>query len=367
MSALARSYRPLLLVLPFLAIACADGQGPVSPDVPSDSVPDTTAAEQVGDTMPTAPVFSVFPVDLDSVYGLTPMGNVNPGSGHVIPVDHSYILTGDWTTTGPGRTLAVRAPAAGVVASIKPNDAAPGQALIMISVTPAYTYYFDHVLVDAALSVGDTLAVGDIIGVTDASYSQAFDFGVYHREGPSQDCWVNPDRYIDMTRLADSPWRWFPADLKARILDLVRTVSSGRTESELMGRVCQDVAGTLAGDWFLDGLTGTIESFETPSKQLAFLHRAYEPAVAIVSIGGTIGDAQERPVVPGMPDFATITPDDGLVALQLQAYGPQTEPVDWVLVQLQDSVTLRAEFVPDIPVGSAPPNAFSANARLYRR
>lgn len=357
----------MLLTLPFFVVACADGQGPVMPSVPGDSVPDSVPSQQAADTMPTAPVFSAFPVDLDSVYGLTPIGAVNPGSRHVIPVDHAYILTGDWSTGGAGRTLTVRAPAAGAIESITPNDAAPGQALIKIDVTGAYTYYFDHVLVENTWSAGDSVEVGDVIGYSDGDYGQAFDFGVYHAQGPAQDCWVNPDRYIDLTRLADSPWRWFPADLKSRILDLVRVTSSGQTEAELMGRVCQDVAGTLAGDWFLDGLAGTRESFETASQQLAFLQSTYDPGTAIVSIGGTIGDAQERPVVGGMPDFASITPEDGLVALQLQAYGPQQDPVDWVLVQLQDSITLRAEFVPDIPVGSTPPDTFSANAHLYRR
>lgn len=199
------------------------------------------------------PQLTAWPVeDFGSIQSVGPMGWIQ--SGHTLPSDSITFMLDN--PSG----LSVRAPAAGTVARI-------GAAEIEIQIRDGFSYILGGVARITAKE-GQTLAAGDFVGKTDARELRLW---ILNRSVQRE--FANPSRYDARTLHADSWLDHFDSELRSALAPLVQG-----SESE----IDFDVAGTLMGNWFLEGTAGDC----SPRSRLAFMHTMTNPAHIRVSIGG---------------------------------------------------------------------------------
>ncbi|MBI4617325.1 MAG: hypothetical protein HY720_27190 [Planctomycetes bacterium] len=294
--------------------------------------------------------FSVSPVDLEHVREIVPLGNLNP-PGHTFPTDHVYFYLDD-----PERPRDVVAPAAGEVAWIHSFEEA--DAKIVVRATASSYYYVGHVAPDPEIRAGRTVAAGDRLGTT-SGRSYALDLGAVD-ERLTLSGFVRPERYPADTVHCVSPLALFSGPLRSRVYALVR-----REGQDKDGRIDIDRPGTLAGNWFLEGLPPGPESFaqENWQKHLAFVRDVHDPGILRVSIGGTIASAGTFAVSGNAPDPTDVRPETGAVVYELLDARFPGACAGRLRVQLLDSDRIHVELFP----ANNPADQFGAGARVYTR
>jgi hypothetical protein len=317
-------------------------------DTPTGTLPEGTG------TRP----FTVAPVKMDSL-SIIALGWLSPPP-HTTPSDHIYLIKG----SPVGRDMAtlsspVYAVAGGVV--IRLLQRGPGDTKLTIAVTSTFRYYFDHLNMTAGLTEGSRVTTGQVLG--DTKVAGGVDFGVINEEWTNP--FVNPSRYGDDTRHADSPIKYFVEPLRSQLYAKV-----WREGADKDGRIAQDVAGTLAGNWFLEGLPNDASSMGPDgwNKQLAFVADPLVPSRPRVSIGGQLASSGLWTLAAGDPPFASITPASGQVQLHLTTVDPNypdrpAVQIGMMLVQLLAPDRLRAEVFPSANEALA----FTGAAKIYLR
>jgi len=204
------------------------------------------------------------------------------------------------------------------------------------------------------------------------------------------------------------PWPYFAPDLEEAFQASLQRIASPR-----WGRIDQDLPGTAAGNWFLDGTLGfsgmTTDTFRSATttlsggnvegknfyswSHLAIARHPVQPANWVFSIGwwkDEKGDPGQWliEVRAGQPEPSALTPDSGVVVYRLQRVGTSVPPtsdqsrdkVPWpvnydvvpfgteglVAVQLNADQTLTIELRP----GAQDPASFAGFSdakRTYRR
>src|SRR5262249_10233956 len=139
-----------------------------------------------------------------------------------------------------------------------------------------------------------------------------------------------------------------------------------RSGGDLDGRIDFDVAGRLAGNWFLDGLPeGESTLLGAGPKQLAFARDVGDPGAVRVSIGGTLALTGVFAIPASAADPENVSPASGRVAYRLSIGNPASGPASGLLiVEMTDGETLRAEAFPGSQATDA---AFTSAAKIYRR
>ena len=311
--------------------------------------------------LPTEPRLQIGPLDLAEIRSITPLGNLNPRGGHVFPTDHIYLDYG-------GREgLPVRAPASGRVFAVRGQirDAFK----IEVQVNGRFSYYVAHVLPVKGLSVGSTVASGEIIAHT--SGRSMLDLGCVDTQVTLKG-FVNPDRYPESTLHCVSPLRLYDEPLRTQLYSKVM-----RDGADKDGRIDYDIAGRLVGNWFLEGLPVAESSRGSPgtwAKQLAFAYDIGQPVIRHASIGGTIAPAGLYELSSVSPDPAEIDVKSGLVRLILTIPEPQenvpphhkaTSATGILLVQMLTPSRVKVEFFRGRKAEEI--TGFTASARVYER
>ncbi len=337
-----------LTVAGVLLGACALGaSGCGSTSAPSSSSPPQTSASP----LPAALVFSQSPIADSAIEFVVPIGNLNPPD-HTIPTDHAYLYHRLFHQSAP--PIDVVAPAGGVVRFVnRGND-----DQLRVQATATMTYYLNHVVLDASIAQGMTLTAGQHIGKT-STLSFGLDIGVVNDALTL--FFVSPSRYSADTLHADSPLRYFAEPIRS-----VLYAKERGTGASPDGRIDFDQAGRLAGNWFLEGLSGSASSlFGAGNRQLAFVRDVEDPASVRISIGGTLGLTGVYALAAGAPDPAGVTPASGRVAYRLFISPSASGPAAGLLiVEMVDASTLRAEAFPGSQASTA---SFTANAVTYLR
>jgi hypothetical protein len=298
---------------------------------------------------------------LAEILSITPLGNLDPRGGHVFPTDHIYL---DY---GHREGLPVRAPASGLVFAIR------GQTRdgfkIEVQVSDRFSYYIAHVLPVKGLSVGSTVESGQVIAST--SGRSLLDLGCADTHMTLKG-FVNPDRYPESTMHCVSPLRLYGDPLRGQLY--ARVMRDGTDKD---GRIDCDLAGRLAGNWFLKGLSAAESSRGSPqiwAKQLAFAYDVHRPRVRWAAIGGTIAPAGLYELSVVSPDPAEITVESGLVKLILanpepaEAILPRdqaTSDPGVLLVQMLAPNRVKVEFSGGKDAEEVA--GFTASARIYER
>ncbi len=230
--------------------------------------------------------------------------------------------------------------------------------MVRVQVTASATYYLGHVKLDPSIQQGMVISAGQKLGTT-STLSYGLDAGLVNYDRTLS--FVNPTRYGDDTRNADSVLRFFAEPVRSALYGKV-----DRRGGDLDGRIDFDVAGRLAGNWFLDGLpVGESNILGAGPKQLAFVRDVVEPAAVRISIGGTLAMKGVFAIPASLPDPANVGPGSGPVAYPLYIGAPGSGPSAGLLVvEMTDAETIRAEVFPGSQKTGA---AFTSAAQIYRR
>ncbi len=324
-----------------MTIACG-GHSPVAPGAATGTI--------------AAPfVLHASPVDPLLVDFILPLGNLNPPS-HTFPTDHIYFYVG--YLRPEIRQVPVFAAADGTVTAIVRHQL---DAKILVRTTSTFSYYIDHVVLDAAIGQGVRLTTGQRLG-TSGSGGFGIDLGVIN-DTRTLSGFITPARYPYDTIHADAPVKYFEEPIRSQLYALVRRDGDDRD-----GRIDFDLPGRLVGNWFLEDLSVAESSQPSAwSKLLAFTFDNVRPSERRISVGGTLALDGTFSVDAGSFAFTDVTPASGLVTYRL-IRGPSDSgagsAAGTMLVQMSDAAQVRVEIVPGPAVASP---QFSQAAHVYTR
>jgi hypothetical protein len=292
------------------------------------------------------------PVNLDELDFIVPLGWLNP-PGHTFPTDHIYFSFKD-------RTLRhdIYAPADGYIRWVY-HTALTSQGVdgsdykIEIQHTTTFCSYLDHIhFLDPAiaealgpertgsLDVHIPVRAGQRLGTTAGGNGGivSIDLGVMNPAVTQG--FVVPAHYNYATLHADSPLRYYDEPLRSTLYSKVRCDGVDKD-----GRICLDVDGTLAGNWFSEGA-----GLNDWSRELAFAVDPLHPALRRIVTGGELGVIAMTATRPTAPDPATVTPHSGRVAYPLLGFDPNLGggtcyvPIEgFLLVQMLTGRRIRVE------------------------
>jgi hypothetical protein len=290
------------------------------------------------------------PIPVEALEFVVPIGNLNPPD-HTLPTDHAYFYVRLFHPEAP--QYEVVAPAGGVVMQVRRER----DDTVRVQATNSHIYYLAHIVADPALAAGATLTAGQRVGVT-SNLAYGIDLGLTNDRVTIG--FVNPSRYSGDTLHAENPFKYFSDGVRASLY-----AKEQGTGAQPDGRIDFDRAGTLAGNWFLDGLSGTQSTlFESGAKQLAFVRDVTDPSSLRISIGGSLALTGAFATEPGAPTPESVTPAGGPVAYRLRVAVNAGSARGWLLVEMTSSEHLRAEVFPD---SSSAPSAFTAQSLTYSR
>jgi hypothetical protein len=361
-------------------------------------------------------------VRLDDLLRTVPQGGMI--GDHVTPIDHGYIGVKPLTIPLAARTerdyVPIYSPADGEVIEISLLGIPTSIRIVIANGCDTYSvfmvvnrlsgalgYLQDDLLKTGRLTPNIHLLAGEEFG---EQRDNPIDFAV--QDGAT---WlpgfVAPFSYAEGEApkpYTVDPWPYFAPDLEEAFQASLQRIVSPR-----WGRIDQDVPGTAAGNWFLDGTVGysgrSVEAFRSATTTLsggsvegkntyAWSHLAIarhwvQPAKWIFSIGwwkDERGDPGQWliEVRAGQPEPSELTPDSGVVVYRLQHMGTSVPPTNdqsrdkvpmpinydvvpfgtagLVAVQVNVDATLMIELRPEAQ-DPASFVGFSAAKRTYRR
>jgi hypothetical protein len=191
---------------------------------------------------PPGPHYTVLPIPLEKLARITPLGHNN----EALPVGHTDWDTCDIWALMPSQRectleqLPIRAPTDGVVHAVQ----AVQDGAISIEGPPGLLATFQHVTPAAGLVRGDSVRAGDVIATM--TYEHSFDFGVLN-PGIEPRQFVNMDRIPAAYAYAQHPIEQYAEPLRSELISRVQT------QSDPLGMLSYDQAGTAAGHWWLEG------------------------------------------------------------------------------------------------------------------
>ena len=309
-------------------------------------------------------VLSVSPIDTSQVRAASPLGKLGPPD-HTLPTDHVYVSFVDpWNGNQQNNDCskrAIYAAGSGVVDLVLVTETR-GDTKVDVQMTKTFHYYYDHVLLLPAITVGTHVAAGQQIGTT-TGFCPSFDIGVWDLDVTPPGL-VNPGRYGVSTLHAVSPYKYFTEPLRSLYYSRSRMFEGVPANKD--GRTDYGIAGRLIGDWFHSSLPVDANSAGSSngwSKSIAFAYDWYDSTSPRISIGGTISAPILGSVGRNDPDPATVTVASGLVAYQLIPPGG-SDSLGWLLVQMTAADRIRVQF---FAAATARPSAFTTAAQDYLR
>jgi len=329
-----------------LTMACGGG----SPASPSSSSGSSSGGNNPFGLPGGTIAFHSSPIAPETIRYITPLGNLNP-PGHSTPSDHIYFYFAnpDAGETPEARRTAVFVPAGGTVSFLIGGQGA--ESKVMVAVTSTMWYYLDHVIPEIPVAVGTVVSAGQRLGTTGLAY--AMDLGVIN-SGVTPAGIISPSRYGDETNHGDAPLKYFDEPVRSQLYGKVQRIGA-----DLDGRFAFDVAGRLAGNWFLENNGSAIA--------MSFAYNTYDPSQVRLGIGGTPITGVFA-IGAGEPDPAGVSVATGLVryTITTSRTGPPivgNTPLGTLLVQMLTDSRIEVEAF----VGSLSATSFTGNARFFIR
>ncbi|SLM11964.1 exported hypothetical protein [uncultured spirochete] len=246
----------------------------------------------------TGPVeFKVVPLEDGTFNEITPMGHMNLPQ-HPIPTS-----AGGFSFLSNGYSQPVKAPADGVITAIRythvfnvdGTKSFPDYA-VRIYHTNTFITWYDHLsaIDDTILAKTGTLAegwtkayvpvkAGDVFGKTAASSEQVTGLGMYAYDKEKTLDFINPEKYGPFGAHAVFAFDYFRNDIKTQLFAYIK-----RTAEPRGGKIDFDVAGTLSGNWIVEG-SNVISSPNPWNYWLSFSYDMYYPESRRISIGVELG------------------------------------------------------------------------------
>ncbi len=250
--------------------------------------------------------FTHFPVDLNKIYEISPIGNIAP-PGHTFPTEHSFLhISPGGSTT---ETLPLSAPADVTVvhiSEIRGITQDPVDYTIYFALCKDLIGYYNHVKELSGNLAGEYKSTecedwsskpdsscaknmfyngkaGEVIGEVGRLQGN-FDFGLIDLR--KKHTFANEERYGIRSLYIQCPYEYYPIGMKNQFYELIE-----RNDDRQCGTSAQDVPGTLQGNWFYgDGSANAAHNWDT---HLAFIYDNENPQTAVISIAGKITDPQK--------------------------------------------------------------------------
>jgi hypothetical protein len=320
------------------AAACSGPNRNVSPTQPTSTVP------QPADVPPGTLTLRASPIDINEIRFITPLGNLNP-PGHTTPTDHIYFYFANPSTEQPAsRRMEFRAPGDGVVTTVL--GGLGQESKVFVRQTSTFIYYLDHLILTVPLERNSRVTAGQVLGTTGAAYG--IDLGVINDTLTLN--FVAPSRYIYDTIHTDAPLKYFEEPLKSALYSRVQRIGSERD-----GRIDYDVAGRLAGNWFIAN---------SQTAAAAFAYDTYDPdRVVICTAVGTLQGVWNIAATDPAP--RDVSPSTGrvLYTLSRSITGPPvaTTVSGYMLIEMTDATHIKMETF------TARPADFTAAAGTFAR
>ena len=310
--------------------------------------------------------FSLAPVDLTELSEITPLGNLAPPD-HTTPTEHTYLHFRD-AQAGATVVYPLSAPAAITLLLVRSSEGFrdPEDHSITFALCKDVYGYFNH-LKSLSDEVASLLADEDCFvyenddsgGCEKALFASVpagtllgqvgrlqgnFDFGALDMRVTHT--FSNVDRYeYARTPNIVCPYDYYEGELKAQLYSLLP-----RTEEPRCGAVAVDVLGTLQGVWYQPD-SDVVVGWDG---HLAFVPDNYDPALAVISVGGTFsepGRVEFTPTASGTFNraFRDVTADGTLYCYERDGSGrhEQVQNPDLLsgkmLVQLVSATELQIE------------------------
>jgi len=348
-------------------------------------------------------------VPLDQLAASTPQGAMI--SDHVTPIDHGYIAIKSLDKLPAERTEAdyvpVYAPAAGEVIEISSLGSPTSTRIVIAHGCDTYTVimvlnrlsgvlaqFQSDLTKNGYLAPKFLVQAGEKIGEQrDNPLDFAVNDGAVWRSG-----YVAPFAYAEgeaWKPYTADPSPYFTPELGATLEAAMR-----RTAPPRWGQIDQDIAGTAAGNWFLEGTVGysgrSVAVFRNATvalqggpvagknmaswSHLAIARHWFAPTYWVFSIGwwrDENGDANQYllEIADNKPEPADLVPDTGPVAYRLRQMPSFTGfdtsvtngPISGIVaIQVNEDETLSIEPFPGVQ-DPASFTGFTAAKRTYRR
>lgn len=288
--------------------------------------------------------FTYSPIALNQIDYLLALGWIQP-VGHTLPTDHVYF----WSkiTTETQKTI-VYAPASGTISKILlvPIEGI-NECKIWIQMTDAFTYYLDHIVLDATLKEGDKLQAGQIIGTI--GLGRSIDLGAIDNTIIQK--FARPERYVFQTLNCGYPFTYFTDTLKSKLYALV-----DREGGDKDGWVNVDIKGRLSGNWFLEeDVFYTDGNDYAWQRELSFAYDIQHPSERIFAEGGTLGMVGKWYLLSEAISPTEVSVASGKVIYTLWSCDPNAlintsgcQQRGALLLQMIDDTTIKIEAFPNV-------------------
>ncbi len=324
--------------------------------------------------------FTVLPIDLSTVEGFVPLGNLNP-PGHTFPSDHTYFYIarstpGDYTS--PYLSFTLLAPGDITVSAVASSDylgASPvvtDYAVYFYACRELKAYFFHVPALDPAFaakvgpideqchtySTGGSsirrcnknvkipMSAGEPIGYSLPTRA-GLDFGAFDRRIAPWP-FISPSRQYPERLYTVCPVDYFVPSLKSQLEARLGRYDGGviRTQPPVCGTIMEDVASTAQGYWYKPGAPDMPED-----PHLSLVHNGYMPGWGAISSGTSIaGLPAPLYFVPASSgtvnlDFDLVTPDGNAYCYDsfLDPLGQAFFLGYHVILQVTSATTLRIE------------------------
>lgn len=366
-----------LILLIFLAVICCDDDQSVHQDILKTlDLPDDV-------------VFTHLPTDLNSMSTFGAIGQV-----FGIPKGHGGFIVKTFNYANP--SIPVYAMSDGIIYNIRwgvqtfPAIASIPAALhgqeyndyaLEIALSRTAKMHYGHVakLAPQILSKAGTLEkttenhveipfkAGEVIAYI--GIHPGFDIGL--NDTKREHFFSNPDRYSIDYRSYIPFTDYLPVDLREQVWAI-----NPRTVEPRGGKIDYDVAGTLSGNWFLEGTT----SLEQWSRQLVFARHELRADKIYIADGSPLSDgpgsanAGKQPllwfVFGNEPLPESVTPASGKVKFSVASWWKFTptvtpSPEGTLMVELIQENKLKYEWFP--LKTSSEVTDFTSSAKIYER
>ncbi len=341
-------------------------------------------------------VFDYPPFNLEKVAFILPLGGMI--GSHVTPIDHQYYVSYDFDLGDDAAVdIDVYSPGDGIVTSIQHMGVAVGDPPMSVDdyrlvvqhtskVSSIYIHVddlsdklaeFDPGLGEYA-SVDVEVSAGEVLGW----YVGSVDYNVVDEE--VELAFVNPASYeAEPWKIhCPDPFDYFNESIKNTLVEKCL-----RSEEPVGGKICYDVEGRIAGNWFEEGTNGYagVDLDRYWASHLSVAYDSIDPDAIVVSIGTFVDKAEQFSVSGNSPDPADVSVDDGVVKYELVDFeyvkndsvwdrnslvkGLKMRNSDWIrgviLLQLVEDRKLKVEIFPDKTADEI--SGFTDNFKFYVR
>ncbi|KAF6245495.1 hypothetical protein [Nitrosopumilus sp. b2] len=325
--------------------------------------------------------FTTYPVDMNEVKSITPLGNLGP-PGHTFPTQHPHIHLGEYDTS---YSYPLYTPADVFITSVSWQENItqdPIDYVIYFALCKDIIGYYNHVkaLSDevkhiiekvecesfSIKSEGsctkvllDKIEEGSVLGQVGLEQGN-FDFGLIDISKKLD--FIKQERYPIRDRYVNCVFDYYEDPMKQQFYDLINRIDG------TCGHVMQDVPNTLKGNWFHE--SAQKEYVVDWNVYLAFVDHYEDPSIQVVSIAGIITEPSLFKFIPKTNgeinrEFSQVTSDGNIYCYEganIIRYFEKV-PLGKILVQMIGNETLQIEH----QTGNCTRNENFTNPTFYNR